>query len=324
MASHFKFYSGVGETVPFNRRYQYPSQAHKTLKSTVKIPPKNGAVFASNGARLIRLEFPSQGYLNPLNTHIEFDLSLLASSDASNTLVRFQNNIQCIFNRVRILYGSLVIEDINDYNTIVRMLSEHTQYNANVVDQSSIAEGVGGQTMLMLTANTPTMVNTRYNFIQGIAAGNSATAIAPALNPRRYQVNLAAGLFSQDKLIPLKWMASQLAIELYLEDPVSCLEYGVYSSTQNYELDQVNIVAEMLEFDSSYDAAFLNGLKGDGVPLKLCSWHTFTFATTTAANYNLQIQERSRSVKAGMSYLHHFNKPFFSFHGTITSSNICK
>jgi hypothetical protein len=43
---------------------------------------------------------------------------------------------------------------------------------------------------------------------------------------------------------------------------------------------------------------FLKGLQEGGVPLKFSSWHTYRFGTGGSANLNLQIQERSRSVKA--------------------------
>ena len=43
---------------------------------------------------------------------------------------------------------------------------------------------------------------------------------------------------------------------------------------------------------------FLKGLQEDGVPIKFSSWHTYIFGTGGASNLNLQIQERSRSVKA--------------------------
>lgn len=43
---------------------------------------------------------------------------------------------------------------------------------------------------------------------------------------------------------------------------------------------------------------FLKGLQEGGVPIKFSSWHTYRFGTGGAANLNLQIQERSRSVKA--------------------------
>lgn len=43
---------------------------------------------------------------------------------------------------------------------------------------------------------------------------------------------------------------------------------------------------------------FLRGLREGGVPIKFSSWHTFIFSSGSASNVNLQIQERSRSVKA--------------------------
>ena len=43
---------------------------------------------------------------------------------------------------------------------------------------------------------------------------------------------------------------------------------------------------------------FLRGLQEGGVPIKFSSWHTFQFATGGGTNVNLQVQERSRSVKA--------------------------
>lgn len=43
---------------------------------------------------------------------------------------------------------------------------------------------------------------------------------------------------------------------------------------------------------------FLKGLQEGGVPIKFSSWHTYRFGTGGSANLNLQIQERSRSVKA--------------------------
>ena len=60
----------------------------------------------------MRLEFPAQGYVNPLNTTLEFDVTLNAFGTAGVDIIRFQNNIQSIFSRVRLLYGATPLEDI--------------------------------------------------------------------------------------------------------------------------------------------------------------------------------------------------------------------
>ena len=59
----------------------------------------------------------------------------------------------------------------------------------------------------------------------------------------------------------------------------------------------VVLIPEILHFDPAYDEMFLRGLREGGVPIKFASWHTFNFTTGGASNLNLQIQERSRSVK---------------------------
>ncbi len=283
-----------------------------------------------------------------------------------DSVVRFQNNIQSLFSRIRLLYGATPIEDIINYNQIVRMLTEHTATTqVGSLDQTSISDGIGGVVFgtegLDTTSPTPPhnpvdppytprlplrtgFVNIRQAYIQGIdgsdnaessaaLTGSPATSIeyanimpmiargqgygyvpnkctpAGALDNngtctiRRYQVSFALGLFNQEKLIPTKFMASQLAIEITLATPAECI-YMIPSVTgsptkdPSYSVTNINLIPEILEFDASYDAMFLKGLQTDGVPLKFSSWHTYIFGTGGSSNLNLQIQERSRSVKA--------------------------
>lgn len=338
MSSHFKWYPASAETiVPWNARYSFPSQANAATKLTPRIPPKNGSNFAPGN--VIRLEFPAQGYVNPLNTTLEFDVTLSGWQTAGTDITRIQNNIQSIFQRVRLLYGATPSEDIINYNVITRALTEWTSTNQNgTMDQTSISEGIGGYTFGIATSGNPPAsaantaygnVNTRQNYIQGIDnSNNTASAnftggagagkvpnasaqtgyqgnspLVPNGNccTRRYQVTFTLGLFNQDKLIPTKFMASQLAIEITLERPDFCLFTIQGTATGNpptYGVGNVNLIPEILVFDASYDAMFLKGLQEGGVPIKFSSWHTFVFGTQNSSTMMLQIQERSRSVKA--------------------------
>lgn len=189
--------------------------------------PKNGAVFTAG--QVIRLEFPAQGYVNPTHTTIEFDVTLShpnVIAGASNEYVgRFQNNIQSIFSRVRIMYGSTPLEDIIGYNIIVRNLTEWTSGNPHgCMDQSTISEGIGGVTWGSDRAGIVGLVNVRQRYIQGASrnnsvgvtidngtgdgvmpngqAGNGVSVPSGSLSSlRRYQIQLATGLFTQEKLV---------------------------------------------------------------------------------------------------------------------------
>jgi hypothetical protein len=264
-----------------------------------------------------------------LNTTLEFDVTLFGHATADENFTqrtRFQNNIQSIFSRVRLLYGSTPLEDIINYNVIVRSLTEWTATNQHMtMDQTSIAEGIGG--CVVGSDSTDAAVfgvcNTRQKYIHGISKSNgNGTAFSsgasflnvPASSEnfgatgngtvgvtRRYQINFALGLFTQDKLIPTKFMASQLAVELTLEQPSACI-YSVHTGTSTasptYAVGNVNLIPEILEFDASYDSMFLAGLRDGGVPIKFASWHSFLFSSGSSSNVNLLVQERSRSVKA--------------------------
>ena len=121
MASHFLFHSDASETVPMNARYAFPTQASRVVKSQVKIPPRSGtdmtALDASSKGRLIQIVLPAQGYLNPLESYLRFDLTYkITANQVSMAGIRPINSIHSMFRRLRILYGSLVIEDIQNYS----------------------------------------------------------------------------------------------------------------------------------------------------------------------------------------------------------------
>jgi hypothetical protein len=315
---------------------------------TPRIPPKNASEFSPGG--IVRLEFPAQGYVNPGNTTIEFDVQILYTPLAGDfSQVRFQNNIQSIFSRVRLLYGSTPIEDIIGYNVIVRSLTEWTGTSQQgIFDQTSINEGIGGISYGITAiadsdevgkSATTGFVHVRKNIIHGIdmtksykinqvavdqfvsqlgsgggATPNGPTALALTAhdnllgaNPvRRYQIQLALGIFNQEKLIPTKFMASQLAIELTLATAAECMILDQKRDTTTtatvadptYQVTNVNLIPEILEFDASYDESFIRGLMETGVPIKFATWNNYRFNTAGGTNVNLQIQERSRSVKA--------------------------
>lgn len=271
---------------------------------------------------------------------MEFEVELIYDPTlADQSYMRFQNNIQSIFSRVRLLYGATPLEDIPHYNAITRALTEWTTSSAQEINQTSISEGIGathssisGQfknTATGAASGLPGRVNTRQKAIHGVglngvaadASGSTGFAMVPnaptsitvlsatdkiinGKNPkRRYQIQLNTGIFNQDKLIPTKWMASQFAIEITLAPANECIYYiqggTVTSAKPTYSVTEVNLIPEILEFDASYDESFLRGLQRNGVPIKFSTWNHYRFSNgSSSASLNLQIQERSRSVKS--------------------------
>lgn len=430
MAATFKFHSSVGEVVPFNAQYAFPSQATKIQKQTVKLPAKNGSEFKEGS--VIRIEFPADDYLNVLNSYLVFDAEFTVGSA---TRIQWQRGgANNAIKRLRVLYGGLVLEDIQEYKTIVRMLSEctmpqdyrestggildgmsanvnyepgatayygagysersdltgilirgidakkdkvvirtpgtltshdiydncmleliHTQYStagANSVLSSTRAvlstkkeiryvirsdpSGVAGEGP-MLTLDQPLdaitaggtngvypfelvddeLSNKQRTFYRIIFPGavdypvvlpESTLAADIALagpeygaseRRRTYCLNLLAGLFTQKKLVPLKWMAAQLAVEITVATVGDAALFDNATEVA-LKIHDPQFVAELISFDSTYDQAFYMGLEAGGVPLKFASFHFHSFNVNGNSN-TVQIHERSRSIKCALA-----------------------
>jgi len=348
MASGLNFYPQVSQVMPWMASFPFPTEANKATKRTPRIPPKSGNNFSPGS--VIRLEVPATGYMNPNHTFLEMDVTMIsavlnsgpaASPPNANTLTtRFQNGIGSIFQRIRVMYGSTPLEDIPEYNELLRYLSDHTSTNTNgLMDQTSIADGVGGYTVSSDGAGANFgLVNVRQKYIQGNCSSFAGIA-DPGPNPtadftngaslgqvpgdssnpgmfttngqpvctRRYVISLMLGLLIQNKLIPVKYMASAFAIELTLANPQNCM---IVSSTglvpahptalvspPSYGVTNVNLLPELLEYDNEFDNAFQQGLATNGVPILYASWNKFSYSSGLGSNLTFHIQERSRSIK---------------------------
>jgi hypothetical protein len=233
--------------------------------------------------------------------------------------------------------------DYSATGTGARLDQNYVNVRQKFIHGIDLNEGIVTAAATPITAVTPTtvtnwdqtnpsghgMVPNNDNVAANVVTTSyfGATRVHPNLNGsnpvRRYQVQLALGIFNQEKLIPTKFMASQLAIEITLENPQACMYYvpsatftfGVggppYTSATavtgygtpaavppSYQVTNVNLIPEILEFDAAYDESFLKGLQTGGVPIKFATWNNYRFSNNGVGSVNLQIQERSRSVKA--------------------------
>lgn len=205
-------------------------------RSHVEVSPKYGGIFKPSD--VIRLEIPAQAYLDPNEFYIHFRTQIyageanvpglaaaepnvqvyrepnLSASYAGNNRqgVQFVPGIQSVFSRVRLLAGSVVLEDITDYNVLYRLLLETTTSKDWRETDGFADEGVyDPEDFHQRTAN--------HNFHSTSLNNGTTTA---SNQGHHYAIRPLLGLFGAGKYIPLKYMG-QLTIELYLEHQNECL-----------------------------------------------------------------------------------------------------
>ena len=400
---------------PFNATYSFPSQANKAVKFTSRQPPKSGGVYGPGNQ--IFIIFPAQGYINPAHTLLIMDVVLQAptySSPYTPYAIRFQNNIQCIIDRMRLKYGAQEFEAILKYNVLVRFQTETTgTIQRATSDDQAISDGIGGTTRGSVVVNIgspvattsfadvsgyvtlggitwpietppvgsyislagavfsngvntlnglyqvtsssistvtfanpttvtpstlPTVqivavkdgwVNTRQAQVQGLEANFSGVTFAPTsdfdfqgkptpgnghgavpnnsivqtlpsgvtippgvpFTVKRYEFNMAFGLFTQDKLIPVYWLGSDLNIEITLATAANCIYQPVgpttgYVNAPTFQVGNVILLNESVKFDEGYDAKFEEALVSGGVPIKISTWSWFRYSTQGGSTFN--------------------------------------
>jgi len=364
--------------------FESPEESIKIKTVSPKIPPEYGDVF--NPGQVIKLTFPSQGYLNPACTTISFDVTLYGAKvttagihvDSDNSYniispqIRFQNNIQSIFERVRIMYGSLPLEDLLNYNQLVRCKTEwYKSHSNNVITNESINEGIGGilnGVTEVITGYAKSIQSIRSRFIQGLCGTtdlgyfahdgcntpNSIGGIEAFSDEigtwactKSYEIKLdGSGLLNQSKLLPLKFMASQLSIEITLAEPKNCIFVSnlalsseaigtgtapvftiatadplTYALNPTYAVSNIRLKPEILEFDESYDQMFLKGVRQKGIPIKFNSWNFYRFPTRGGSSFRLNIPDRSKSIRS-LVCLQRYGTPTYTIdmHGTVNGS----
>ena len=321
MASNFAFHPTVNEVLPFNANYTFPNQATRQSKRTVKLTPKNNAAIYSSGST-IRFEFPASGYLNPNTTYLAFNCNVkvtsgpafLYSSTDHPVGFEFQNGIQSIFRRVRVLYGSMVIEDIQDYNVLQRIFTETVLPSGSMFSPNAMYQGIGTSYRYQTNGasnqgyiSAPFHENAQRTNYHSSAEPNIASDVGTAV--RRYAIPINTGLFQQRNLIPLKFMASQLSVELELADAVDCCiviasdnASGAIPTGLSVQVGLPELVTELLEFDSNFDQAIFQGMK-TGLPIYFQSWHVTTQNVSPNLTVQLNIQESARSVRYALAVL---------------------
>lgn len=204
-----------------------------------------------------------------------------------------------LIKRVRFIYGGLLLEDVQNYNKIARMLVNSGVSGGYAGSSGSILEGMSASYL-----REPSWLATSYGGINCPVPDELLSSAVPTDNltdlQRSFTFNLlACGLANIDKLLPLKWMAAQFVIEIEFATAAEALISP--DSTATFKVKDLAYIAEIMEFDSVYDTLFYRGMVESGVPIKFTSWHHQISSCTGTAHY--MIHENARSIKAGFAMI---------------------
>jgi hypothetical protein len=305
------------------------SQGVVKSRTHIRFPPKYSDSFKAGDT--LRIEIPSTGWLDPQTLVFSGQVRILNFTAQSQKLdtptapdyrglkaCLKNHGVQGLFNRVKLIFGSTVVEDIQEAHNLINLVFNSTSDNSYRRNVHFNSEGV--RELHDDTVYSSADPNMRvHDLTQELSAmtGYGPTTYPPAgvteyfNGPYRdftWTLNLC-GLLAAEKYIPLRYMGS-LIVELYLApNPEviyslarkwtdgSGVEHIIHHDKTSYELVNVNAEAEMCTFDESFEKAAMATIQNEGLKINFQTWNHHARNIRGVASTDLQISERAGSVR---------------------------
>lgn len=240
----------------------------KGVRKTVKLVPASNNVFQNR--QKIHFDIPALGFLDTMNSKLIFNVK----NSSNTTTIRFNNFIECIFNRVNFCLGdgSSVIEDIKQYN-----VKASGKYKYMV--SQDYADSIG-------------MIQQGYTL-------NDTVATSWAQSGKQYAVPLiSSGVMNGNlKYIPLGIMAKQggysrsMTLDLWTEDPALCMTLtGSGGTNKSYTITDMYYQLEIIECPE-FEEALLTKINANELVLTLPFTSCNTDSNQISANQQGQITQ---------------------------------
>ena len=270
----------------------------ETVNTSVIISPSNGNSFTPSGNNQMIFDLGSSNYCDPATLTLRFKLVV---NNATTAQTMFGGGFSVI-QRLETLFGSQVVETINNYNVVY---NDFVALQFNLAQKANLAISYG----FLNDSTDPTLVN-----IQGrlIPAADTTVFVA---------IPLVCLLSSAEKLIPLGMM-NNIRIQLTL-DSIANIFSG--STVTNYTITNAELSYDMIRFGAGVDALVRS--MGEKIYIKSQSM-SFTGSSLTSGssgNISLIYNQRLSSIKgllahfSGLDAAKCVNKAFDSV--DITTNN---
>lgn len=223
-----------------------PSASYVTGRHSSTFFPAGSNIYStSGGTKLIKISLTGDNWLDPGTFRVMFDLHNLGTAAQS---LRVLGGPHSFFRRVRVLANGTVISDLDDYNRTHEMFYNLISKNSK---RNIDSEGFG-------QIDWDHRIKLTVNSIPGIEAGDSRTVLFQPL----------AGIFTQNKMIPLRLCPITIELELVNDatDPiVSHLAGGTDGFTGEntsllWQIENVQAKADVVDLDKGFENQFVQHL----------------------------------------------------------------
>ena len=271
--------------IPANLKYQSKVESAPARRYLTQIQPQGGTG-TYNPGDTITINIPTRNNtaLIPSESYLRGNFNLIASGASTSSCLESCGWHQFI-QRIRVFHGSNLLEDIDNYGQLAKIMYDYQAPEDAVKGRFSITTGTNEQYSAVGVA-AAALLNAR-----SVNRGAALGALAAATTSFSFAINLVSlvGALSGEKYLPLWEMtAAPLRVEIVLQSSLIRAMMVEGGTGLNFTATNVNYCGEFLELPDSAVAAIKAG-SSSPMQIVLPSWRSYTNSASVPATTQTQV-----------------------------------
>ena len=285
--------------IPANLKYQSKVESAPARRYLTLIQPQGGTG-TYNPGDTITINIPTRANtaLVPSESYLRGNFNLIASGAATSSCLESCGWHQFI-QRVRVFHGSNLLEDIDNYGQIAKIMYDFQAPEDAVKGRFSITSGTNPDFSVATggAIAADTLLNAR-----SVNRGRALGALAAATTTFPFAINLVSlvGALAGEKYLPLWEMtAAPLRVELVLQSSLIKSMMVEGGAGLNFTATGINYAGEFLELPDSAVSAIKSG-SSSPMQMVLPSYRSYTNSaaiTTAGTQVSFPIPAKFSSLK---------------------------
>ena len=282
--------------IPANLKYQSKVESAPARRYLTQIQPQGGTG-TYNPGDTITINIPTRANtcLIPSESYLRGQFNLIASGASTSSCLESCGWHQFI-QRVRVFHGSNLLEDIDNYGQLAKILYDFQAPEDAVKGRFAITTGTNEEYTGVGVAAAA------LQNVRSVNRGRALGALAASTTSFPFAINLVSlvGALAGEKYIPLFEMtAAPLRVELVLQSSLIRAMMVEGGSGLNFTATGINYCGEFLELPDSAISAIKSG-SSSPMQMVLPSWRSYTNSaaiTTAGTQVSFPVPAKFSSLK---------------------------
>ena len=271
--------------IPTNLKYQSKVESAPARRYLTQIQPQGGTG-AYNPGDTITINVPTRNNtaLIPSESYLRGSVNIILTGAATSACLESCGWHQFI-QRVRVFHGSNLLEDIDNYGQLAKIMYDYQAPEDAVKGRFAITTGTNEEYSAVGVA-AAALLNAR-----SVNRGRALGALGATTTSFPFAINLISlvGALSGDKYLPLWEMtAAPLRVEIVLQSSLVRAMMVEGGTGLNFTLTGVNYSGEFLELPDSAVSAIKSG-SSSPMQVVLPSWRSYTNSASIPATTQTQV-----------------------------------